>query len=106
MLASHGNYPARAEVVRGLLVKMAEADLVEPKTNVKDRFALLELEDPAGKDAKSRLVRLLDAKGAVITEVIVGKKRVDAFGANRSAPTSVAPAIRRRGSRARISKPR
>jgi hypothetical protein len=84
VLASHANYPARAEVVRGLLVKMAEADLVEPKTNVKERFGLLELEDPAGKDAKSRLVRLLDAKGAVITEVVVGKKRVDAFGANRS----------------------
>jgi len=84
VLASHGDYPARAEVVRGLLVKMAEADLVEPKTNVKERFGLLELEDPAGKDAKSRLVRLLDAKGAVITEVVVGKKRIDAFGANRS----------------------
>ena len=83
-LSSHGNYPARAEVVRGLLVKMAEADLVEPKTSVKERFGLLELEDPAGKDAKSRLVRLMDAKGAVITEVVVGKKRVDAFGANRS----------------------
>lgn len=84
VLASRGNYPARADQVRGLLVKMAEADLVEPKTNVKERFGLLELEDPAAKDAKSRLVRLLDAKGAVITEVVVGKKRVDAFGANRA----------------------
>lgn len=84
VLSSRGNYPARADAVRGLLVKMAEADLVEPKTNVKDRFGLLELEDPAGKDAKSRLVRLLDAKGGLITEVVVGKKRVDAFGANRT----------------------
>lgn len=84
VLASHGDYPARADAVRGLLVKMGEADLVEPKTNVKERFGLLELEDPAGKEAKSRLVRLLDAKKAVITEVVVGKKRVDAFGANRA----------------------
>ena len=45
---------------------------------------MLEVEDPAGKDAKSRLVRLLDDKGAVLGEVIVGKKRFDAFGTNRS----------------------
>jgi len=84
VVANRGNYPARAEAVRSLLVKMAEADLVEPKTNMKDRFGLLELEDPAGKDAKSRLVRLLDAKGGVISEVVIGKKRFDAFGANRA----------------------
>lgn len=84
VLASRDGYPARADAVRGLLVKMAEADLVEPKTTVKDRFGLLDLEDPTAKDAKSRLVRLLDAKGAAITEVVVGKKRLDAFGANRA----------------------
>ena len=45
---------------------------------------LLDLEDPSAKDAKSRLVRLLDDKGAAIAEVIIGKKRFDAFGANKS----------------------
>lgn len=83
-LANRNDYPAKSEAVRGLLVKIAEADLVEPKTRARDRFSLLELEDPSAKDAKSRLVRLLDAKGAVITEIVVGKKRFDAFGANRS----------------------
>ena len=83
-LADRGGYPAKAEAVRALLVKLAEAELVESKTRNKDRYALLELEDPAAKDAKSRLLRLLDDKGGVIAEAIVGKKRFDAFGGSKS----------------------
>ncbi len=82
-LADHGGYPAKTEAVRSLLVKLTRAELVEGKTRNKDRFALLELEDPAGKDAKSHLVRLLDDKGTAIAEIIVGKKRYDAFGSGK-----------------------
>jgi len=83
-LADRGGYPAKPEAVRALLVKLAGAELVESKTRNKDRYALLELEDPAAKDAKSRLLRLLDDNGGVIAEVIVGKKRFDAFGGSKS----------------------
>jgi hypothetical protein len=83
-LADRGGYPAKHEAVRALLVKLAGAELVESKTRNKDRYALLELEDPAAKDAKSRLLRLLDDKGGVIAETIVGKKRFDAFGGSKS----------------------
>jgi hypothetical protein len=83
-LADRANYPAKSESVRGLIVKLAEAETIEPKTQNKDRFALLELEDPAAKDAKSRLVRLFDDKGGLVAEVVVGKRRFDAFGANKS----------------------
>ena len=83
-LADRGGYPAKPEAVRALLVKLAGRELVESKTRNKDRFALLELEDPAAKDAKSRLLRLLDDKGGVIAETIIGKKRFDAFGGSKS----------------------
>jgi hypothetical protein len=83
-LADRGGYPAKPGAVRALLVKLAEAELVEGKTSNKERYALLELEDPAAKDAKSRLLRLLDDKGAVIAEAVVGKKRFDAFGGSKS----------------------
>jgi hypothetical protein len=83
-LADRSGYPAKAEAVRALLVKLAGAELVEAKTQKKDRYSLLELEDPSGKDAKSRLLRLLDDKGGVIAEAVIGKKRYDAFGASRS----------------------
>ncbi len=83
-LADRGGYPVKAEAVRALLVKLAGAELVEGKTRNKDRYGLLELEDPSGKDTKSRQLRLLDDKGAVIAEAVVGKKRYDAFGGSKS----------------------
>jgi hypothetical protein len=84
MLASHGDYPAKPGAVRSLLIKLGEAELVEAKTRNKDRYGLLDLEDPAAKDTKAHLVRLLDDKGAAIAEVVVGKKKWEAFGQSRA----------------------
>lgn len=79
----HGGFPAKPETPRALLVALAQAQLVEPKTAVADKLSLLELEDPAGKDAKSRRVRVLDEGGKVISDVILGKTRYDAFGSGK-----------------------
>jgi hypothetical protein len=83
-LKSRGGYPADPSKVRALLVGLAEADLVESKTRRPDRYAALELEDPADKSAKSRIVRLLGAKGNVMGEVVIGKKRLDLLGTGKS----------------------
>lgn len=80
-----GGYPVDAERVRAMMVRLQQADLMEAKTRKADRYALVELEDPTGKDAKSRAVRALDAKGGVVAELVVGKRRADAFGAGRGA---------------------
>ena len=82
-LKERGGYPVLADKVRALVVQLANAKLVEPKTAAKERWSMLELEDPAGKDARSSLVRLLDAHGKPISEVVVGKSRPNAFGAGR-----------------------
>jgi hypothetical protein len=79
-LNERGGYPVPADKVRALMVSLAEADLVEAKTRVADRYGLIDLEDPTGAAAKSRSVRLLDAKGGVVAEAVIGKKRSDAFG--------------------------
>jgi nitrogen fixation protein FixH len=79
-IKERGGYPVQIEKVRALMVNLAEANLVEAKTRVPDRYSLIELEDPTGKDAKSRNLRLLDDKGGVIAEAVIGKKRSDAFG--------------------------
>jgi hypothetical protein len=84
VLADRGGYPVKTEPVRTLLVRLAEAQLVEPKTRKTDRFGMLELEDAGAKDTKSREVRLLDQQGAVIAQAIIGKKRMDAFGSSKS----------------------
>ena len=83
-LKTRGNYPAEPSKVRALLVALAEADLIESKTRRPDRYAALELEDPADKSAKSRSVRLLGAKANVIGEVVIGKKRHDLLGTGKS----------------------
>ena len=82
-LKSRNNYPADPVKVRTLLVRLAEADLVESKTRRPDRYSVLELEDPADKNAKSRLVRLLGTQGDVIGAVVVGKRRFDMLGTGK-----------------------
>src|SRR5262245_19946517 len=84
VLADRGGYPAKPEAVRTLLVRLAEAQLVEPKTRKADRFGMLELEDAGAKDTQSREVRLLDQQGAVIAQAIIGKKRSGASGSSKS----------------------
>lgn len=78
-----GGFPAKPEGPRALLVALTQAQLVEPRTAVAEKLAMLELEDPAAKDAKSRHVRVLDGSGNVISDVILGKTRYDAFGSGK-----------------------
>jgi hypothetical protein len=88
-LKSRNGYPADIAKVRTLLVALGQAELVEPKTNRADKYAVLELEDPAGKGAKSRLVTLTDAKGNTMAEAVLGKKRTDGFGIGKTSGTYV-----------------
>jgi hypothetical protein len=83
-LGNRSGYPVDPAKVRTLLVGLAEADLIEAKTRKPERYAALQLEDPAGKDAKSRLVRLLGENGNVIGEVVIGKKRFDMLGTGKN----------------------
>ncbi|MEZ5850495.1 MAG: DUF4340 domain-containing protein [Hyphomicrobiaceae bacterium] len=79
----HDGYPANPERIRALLTSLAGAQLVERKTSKKALHAQLELEDPAAKTSKSRHVRVLDAKGGAIADIVVGKSRFNAFGADK-----------------------
>ena len=82
-IKERNGYPVQADKVRALLVQLTNAELAEPKTAAKDRWPLLDLEDPAAADAKSGLVRLLDASGKPMGEIVVGKRRPNAFGTGR-----------------------
>jgi hypothetical protein len=88
-LKSRDGYPADIAKVRALLVGLGQAELAEPKTSRADKYAALELEDPAGKGAKSRLVRLTDAKGNTIAEAVLGKKRLEGYGTGKTGGTYV-----------------
>lgn len=79
-----GGYPAKPERARSLLVQLAQAQLAEKKTRNAQKYTLLELDDAKVKDTKSRGLLLLDKAGKPIAEVVLGKKRVDAFGAGKN----------------------
>jgi hypothetical protein len=83
-LKDRAGYPANAEKARALVVQLAQANLIEPKTALKDRYALLELEDPGTKDGKSRGIKILGDKGKPLADIVIGKSRHEAFGSGRS----------------------
>lgn len=83
-VAEREGYPASPARIRELMTALTDLQLVEPRTAVKDKWKLLELEDPAVKDAKSRAIRVLDAKGQALGDLVVGKARYHAFGPGKS----------------------
>jgi len=88
-LKSRGGYPVDVTKLRALLVGLAQAELVEPKTSKPDRYAALELEDPEQKGAKSRLLRLTGADGKALSEVVLGKRRPAGYGTGQTGGTYV-----------------
>jgi Domain of unknown function (DUF4340) len=84
VLDDRGGFPASADKIRKLLGSLSVARLVEPKTKNPERYGILELGEPGTKGSNSRLLRLLDDKGQVLSEVIAGKTRQNALGSGKS----------------------
>ncbi|MFM1816441.1 MAG: hypothetical protein RLZ98_3136 [Pseudomonadota bacterium] len=84
IMKDRGSFAVDDEKIRRLMVKLAGTELIEPKTKLPDRYKLLELENPTGKDAKSRLLHIADASGSTLAELVMGKQRYDAFGTGKS----------------------
>lgn len=80
----YGGYELAANRVDPLIVRLSQADLIEPKTRDPEKYELLDLGDPDVKDSKARRIVMRDADGAVILETVLGSKRWDAFGAGKS----------------------
>jgi hypothetical protein len=68
-------YPVDAKKVRALVVALSDMRLIERKTAQPERYGRLQVEDPDAEGAKSQLVRLEAADGAVLAEAIIGKQR-------------------------------
>ncbi|MGE0748421.1 MAG: DUF4340 domain-containing protein [Rhodospirillales bacterium] len=82
-LVEKGGYPVPFEKVKGAIVGLANLKLLEPKTSDPERYARLQLEDPAKDDAKSRQIVLKDASGKDIAGAVIGKKNANLFGSTR-----------------------
>ncbi len=80
VLPAKGNYPVRQEKVRELLVGLTELRLTEPRTANPELLSRLGVEDLTQPGATSTLLRVLDAQGAAIAEIIIGRRRVRTQG--------------------------
>jgi hypothetical protein len=80
VLPARGGYPVRQEKVRELLVGLTELRLTEPRTANPELLDRLGVEDPARPGATSTLLRVLDAQGAPIAELVIGRRRVRTQG--------------------------
>ncbi|MGI9522708.1 MAG: DUF4340 domain-containing protein [Hyphomicrobiaceae bacterium] len=84
LLSERGNYPAKADKIRELLLKVATAELVESKTRDPKRYDLLDLGDPDKEGASATLLQFTDDDGKSVGELVVGKQRSGAFGSGKS----------------------
>lgn len=80
VLPSKAGYPVRPERIRELLTGLTELRLVEQRTANPEQLERLGLEDPARPGATSQHLRILDAGGTVIAELILGRRRVRTQG--------------------------
>jgi hypothetical protein len=76
VLPAKADHPVRPERVRELLVGLTELRLTEPRTANPEMQDRLGVEDPTRPGATSALLRVLDAEGAPIAELIVGRRRM------------------------------
>ena len=80
VLPDRADHPARPERVREVLVGLTELRLIEPRTANPEMLERLGVEDPTRPGATSALLRVLDANGAPIAELIVGRRRMRVQG--------------------------
>lgn len=82
-LAERGGYPVAADKVRALALAVANLELLEPRTAAPERLDRLELGDPAAEGAVSKRVELMDAAGAAMADIVVGKASLGLYGGGR-----------------------
>lgn len=80
VLPAKGGYPVRQEKVHELLAGLTELRLTEQRTANPAMFDRLGVEDPTKEGATSTLLRVLDAQGGVIAELVIGRRRVRTQG--------------------------
>lgn len=82
-LAERGGYPADRAKLREVARAVAALRLVEAKTSSGDRLSRLDLDDPAVKGSKAKLVTLEAGDGKPIASVVLGKPKYSLYGGGR-----------------------
>ncbi|MEA2731506.1 MAG: hypothetical protein QOF70_5981, partial [Acetobacteraceae bacterium] len=75
-IASMHDYPVQEVKLRGMLTALTELRLAEPRTSDPGELSRLGLDDPNGAASNADLLRLVDAAGKPVVEIITGHRRV------------------------------
>ena len=79
-LVQRGMYPVQTTKLRGMLTALTELRLVEPRTSDRAQYGRLGLDDADQKTSTADLLRVDDAAGKPIAELLVGHRRVRTEG--------------------------
>ena len=79
-IAEAQSYAARPERIREMLTGLTELRLIEERSADTAQHARLGVEDPLGEGGTSALLRVLDAQGRPIAELVLGRRRVRTQG--------------------------
>ncbi len=82
VVTDRSDYLASAESVRDVLIGLSELRLKEGKTEKKDLYTKLAVEDVTEKDAQSRLLTVKDKSGSILASLIVGRETGQIAGAS------------------------
>jgi hypothetical protein len=80
VLPAKDGYRVRPERVRELLVGLTELRLAEPRTVNPAQQAQLGVDDPTTPGSTATLLRLVDASGAPMVELVLGRRRMRVQG--------------------------
>lgn len=72
-LKESGNYRVHDNLISKVIFGLSNMELLDTKTSNPSRFKELQLADPTDKASRAQQVRLTDANGQVIAELIVGR---------------------------------
>ncbi len=81
VLPERDGFPIREAKLRELLTGFTELRLMEPRATEAPGWARLGVDDPATAGSTAAELRLLDAQGRAIMEVLVGRRRLRTQGA-------------------------
>ena len=79
-LADRGDYPVQQDKLRELLTGLTELRITEPRTADPALWERLGVGDPASATSTAGLVKVLNGKGDVLAQLIVGHRRVRTQG--------------------------
>ncbi len=73
-------YPVSAKVAEKVVVQMADLNFYELKTRKPELYSRLHVADPKAAKAEAREIKLYDAAGKVMADLIAGRKRYNLVG--------------------------